>query len=156
MKRLLLIFCVLFSVVLVAQSVPYNVNKKKFPLGDEFQKLMPMTLGNWTRYAFHDYLPNQEDGHVFYKKDNSQVYVVFGKAISQENMKTIWIKLYDEATIGKESQVKQKNVANTTNRYLLMQGSSGYFYAWTRNLYFFSIQTKNKLDADEFMKLFPY
>ena len=156
MKKLLLIFCVLISGFAFAQSVPYNVNKKKFPLIDEFQKIMPITLGNWTRYSFHDYIPGLETGHVFYKKDNNQIYVVFGKAVSQSDIKNIWTKIYDEATIGKESQIKQKNVTSTTARYLLMQGIKNYFFAWTRNLYYFSIQTKNKPDADEFMSLFPH
>jgi len=156
MSKILLVYCVLFCEIIFAQSVPYAVNKKKFPLGDEFQKLMPMNLDKWKRYAFHDYLPGQERGHVFYKKDNNQIYVEFGKAVSQNDMKIIWTKLYDEATMGKESQIKHKDGNSTTAKYLLMQGSKSYFYAWTRNLYYFSIQTKNKLDADEFMKLFPY
>ena len=115
----------------------YNINKRKFPLGDEFQKLMPQMLGNWTRFAFHDYLPNQENGHVLYKKDNAQVYVVFGKATSQADLKNIWIKLYDEATIGNENQIKQKNTTSTNNKYLLMQTNKYYFFAWTHNLYYF-------------------
>lgn len=156
MKKILLILC-LFSVAIVsAQSVPYNVNKKKFPLVDEFQKLFPLTLGKWTRYAFHDYVPNQENGHVFYKNDNVQIYVVFGKAANQTKLNTAWLKLFDEATMGKEKLIKQKNTTSNTCKYVLMQDNKFYYFAWTRNLFYFSIQTKNKLDADEFMKLFPY
>jgi len=156
MRRILLSLCFLMSFTAFSQNVPYNVNKRKFPLGDEFQKLMPLNIGEWTRYAFHDYLPNQENGHVFYKKDNLQIYVVFGKAVNQANLKSIWTKIYDDATIGKENQIKQKNVVSSTNKYLLMQSAKNYFFAWTRNMYYFSIQTKNKVDAEEFMKLFPY
>jgi hypothetical protein len=156
MKKLLLLFAVLFAGISFSQIIPYNVNKKKFPLGDEFQKLMPVALGNWTRYSFHDYLPGLETGHVFYKKDNRQIYVVFGKAVSQNDLKNIWTKLYDEATIGKEIQIKQKNTGSSNSKFLLMQNPKNYYFAWTRNLYYFSIQTKNKPDADEFMKLFPY
>lgn len=140
----------------LAQNIPYNINKKKYPLSDEFQKLMPLNLGKWTRYAFHDYLPNQENGHVFYKKDNTQIYVVFGKATSQASLNSTWQKIYDDATIGNANQIKQKNTTSNSCKYVLIQSNKNYFFAWTRNLYYFSIQTKYKPDADEFMKIFPY
>jgi len=156
MKKLLLVYSLLFCGFTFSQSVPYGVNKKKFPLTDEFQKLMPQSLGDWKRYSFHDYLPGLETGHVFYKKSNNQIYVTFGKAINQNDMKIIWTKLYDDETLGKENQVTQKNNTSTTTKYLLMQSSTSYYFAWTHNLYFFSIKTKHKIDADDFMKLFPY
>lgn len=156
MKNFLFICSLFLCGIIFAQSVPYNVNKRKFPLGDEFQKLMPITLGEWQRYAFHDYLPGQETGHVYYKKDKKEIYVEFGKATGQANMNIIWTKLYNEETAGKEKFIKNKNLTSTSTKYLLIQNSNMYFYGWSRNLYYFSIKTKIKTDADEFMKLFPY
>jgi hypothetical protein len=82
--------------------------------------------------------------------------VQFGKASSPANMKLVWQKFYEDATIGKEDEIKQKNNTNVTTKYVVMNGKSGYYFAWTRNLYYFSIKTKNKEDADEFMKHFPW
>lgn len=156
MKNFLFICSLFLSGFIFAQNAPYNVNKRKFPLGDEFQKLMPITLGDWQRYAFHDYLPGQETGHVYYKKDKNEIYVEFGKATSQANMSIIWTKLYNEESDGKESFIKNKNLTSTSTKYLLIQTPKVYYFSWTRNLYYFSIKTKIKADADEFMKLFPY
>lgn len=156
MKKILFITSLFLTAFVFAQNAPYNVNKRKFPLGDEFQKLMPPTLGEWQRYAFHDYLPGQETGHVFYRNDKKEIYVTFGKATSQSDMNIIWTKLYNEETDGKESFIKNKNLTSTSTKYLLLQTSKIYFYAWSRNLYYFSIKAKTKADADEFMKLFPY
>lgn len=156
MKKLLLIYFSLLFGFTFSQSVPYGVNKKKYPLSDEFQKLLPQSLGDWKRYSFHDYLPGLEIGHVYYKKNNNQIYVTFGKAVNQSDIKIIWTKLYDNETLGKENQIIQKNNNSTTTKYLLMQSATSYYFAWTHNLFFFSIKTKYKIDADEFMKLFPY
>ncbi|MBK9794301.1 MAG: hypothetical protein IPP60_14710 [Sphingobacteriales bacterium] len=158
MKKNILVFALLFAGIIasIAQPVPYNVNKRKFPLGEEFQKLLPLKLGKWNRFAFHDFVPGQEMGKVYYQQDNNQIYVTFGKEYSQAGINTTWTKIYDDATDGKENQIKQKNTTSASNKYLLMSGKSGYFYAWTRNLYYFSIETNNKAIADDFMKLFPY
>ncbi|MCC6583258.1 MAG: hypothetical protein IT271_06115 [Chitinophagales bacterium] len=157
MRGVNLVIILFFTGVLAfSQPVPYNVNKKKFPLGEEFQKLLPLKLGKWNRFAFHDFVPGHENGSVYYRQDNNQVYVIFGKEYSQVGLHSVWTKIYDNATDGKENQIKQKNTTSTSNKYLLMSGKSGYFYAWTRNLYYFSIETNNKAIADDFMKLFPY
>lgn len=157
MKRLVLAFaCVVISISLFAQTNPYSAAKKKYPLGEQFSKIMPLKLGKWNRFAFHDYVPGQENGTVYYQLDEKQIYVTFGKAYSQSGLIGVWTRMYDDATDGKLSQIKLKNTTSTTAKYVLMNGKSGIFYAWTRNLYYFSIKTKYKEDADEFMKLFPY
>ena len=156
MKKFLFIFSLFIYGISCAQSVPYNVNKRKFPLGDEFQKLLPPTLGEWQRYAFHDYLPGQETGHVYYRKDKKEIYVEFGKATNQSDMSIIWTKLYNDEASGKESYIKSKNLTSTSTKYLLINSTKTYYFAWTRNLYYFSLKTKSKAEIDEFMKIFPY
>ncbi|MFN8260639.1 MAG: hypothetical protein U0X41_06810 [Chitinophagales bacterium] len=156
MKNFLFPLFLLLAGIAFSQSVPYNVNKKKYPLGEEFQKLLPVKLGKWNRFAYHDFVPGQETGRVYYTLGDAQVYVTFGKAYSQAGLNTAWAKIYDDATDGKQNQIKQKNTTSTSNKYLLMNGKSGYFYAWTRNLYYFSIETENKIIADSFMTVFPY
>jgi len=153
--QVILIF-MLLSTPAIAQKIPYNINTRKYPLGDEFDKLLPVKLGKWTRFAFHDFVPGQENGKVYYTSNGDQVYLTFGKAYSQSALNTAWTKIYDDATDGKMEQVKQKNTTNTTNKYLLMNGKAGFFYGWTRNFYYFTIETRNKDLADEFMTVFPY
>lgn len=140
----------------MAQSVPYNVNKRKFPLGDEFDKLLPIKIGKWERFAFHDFVQGREMGRVYYDAGMDRVQLTFGKAYSQSELNMAWTRIYDEAVLGKNNEIKQKNTTSTSNKYLLMNGKSGFFYAWTRNLYYFSIETKNKQLADDFMSIFPY
>lgn len=156
LKLKLTVFGILFSLTLFSQSVPYNVHKRKYPLGEQFQKLLPVKLDKWNRYAYHDFVPNHENGYVYYKKDNLQVYLTFGKAYSQSGLNYAWTRIYDNAVEGKEKQVKQKNTTSTTNKYVLMNGESGYYFAWTRNFYYFTLKTKSKAIADEFMSVFPY
>lgn len=156
MKNLFVIILVATSNLLFAQSIPYSVNKKKYPLGEDFDKIMPLKIGNWTRYAFHDFVIGRETGTVYYKLNDKQVYLTFGKAYSQTDLSSAWTRIYDNATSGKEKQIKQKSSTGSTTKYILMQSTSNLYFAWTRNLYYFSIQTKYKTDADEFMKLFPY
>jgi hypothetical protein len=57
MKHFYFLLLLTISSVLFAQSVPYNVDRKKFPLGEDYQKLLPQKLGLWTRFSFHDFLP---------------------------------------------------------------------------------------------------
>ena len=154
MRKSLLVLFVLLNAAVFAQSIPYNVNKKKFPLGDEFRKILPLKVGSWNRYAFHDFIPG-EDGNVYYENGKKEIYMQFGKAVSHSDMDIIWTKLYDEVTEGKEKEVKQKSANNNASRYFLMQGKT-YLFAWTRNLYYFCISAKNKADADDFMKSFPW
>ena len=157
MKKFIAAFlCVVICASLFAQTNPYSAAKKKYPLGEQKQKIMPLQVGNWHRFAFHDFVPNQENGTVYYQQGEKQIYVTFGKAYSQIGLNNTWTKIYDKATDGKAAQIKSKNTTSTSAKYVLMNGKSGLFYAWTRNLYYFSIETKYKTDADEFMKLFPY
>lgn len=152
------IFILFFSLTSLAfsQTNPYNAQKKKYPLGDQFQKIMPEKIGKWNRFAFHDFVPSQETGTVYYQLDEKQIYVTFGKSLNQTNLNIVWAKIYDDATDGKAKEIKQINSSSINSKYLSLQGKSGFFYAWTRNLYFFSIETKFKSDADNFMSLFPY
>ncbi len=154
MKKTLLILFVLLSGTFFAQSIPYNVNKKKFPLGDEFRKILPLKVGSWNRYAFHDFLPG-EDGNVYYENSSREIYMLFGKAVSPSDMNIAWTKLYDNVTEDKVKEIKKKSLPNSATKFLEMQGKT-YLFAWTRNLYYFCISTKNKADADDFMKSFPW
>lgn len=146
----------LINFSLSAQSVPYNVNKHKFPLGEDFRKILPERFGDWERFAFHDFIPGREDGSVFYEKGSKEIHVEFGKAQDQEDMKIIWGKLYDNATEKiNSSDIKLRNNSSVSNRLLLIQGNP-YYFAWTRNLYYFSVSGKSKTDVDDFMKTFPW
>lgn len=156
MKHFLFLFSLILNIAIHAQSVPYNVDRRKFPLGEDYQKLLPQKLGMWNRFSFHDFIPGIEHGHVYYQKDKKEVFVQFGKALNPTEMKVVWQKFYEDATVNKEDQIKQQNNTNPSTKYVLMNGKSGYFFAWTRNLYYFSIKTKLKEDADEFMKVFPW
>lgn len=156
MKKILSTLIAVAITVLAIAQVPYNVNKKKYPLGDEFNKLLPLKLGKWNRYAFHDFVPGQEKGKVYYTLDDDQVYLTFGKAYSMPELNVAWLKIYDDAIDGRTKDVKQKNIQNQNNKYLLLDGREGYFFGWTRNLYYFSIETKNKTIADAFMSVFPF
>ena len=156
MKKYFLILFLSISASIFAQPVPYNVNHKKFPLGQDFRKLLPEEVGTWTRFSFHDYIPGREQGHVFYEKGEKQIDVIFGRATDQQDMTAIWKKMYDEETADREKDIKQKNVASTSTRFVVIDGKKSYLFAWTRNLYYFSIETKEKSDADEFMKSFPW
>lgn len=149
-------FCVLMAGVVIAQTNPYSSQKKKYPLGEEFEKIFPLKVGNWTRFAFHDFVIGRENGSVYYRQDDKQIYVTFGKTYNQVDLNNTWTRIYDDATSGKENQIKQKNITSPSAKYVLMNSKSGLFYAWTRNFYYFSIRTTDKMDADEFMKLFPY
>jgi hypothetical protein len=155
MKNMLLILVLLSGCFAFAQKTPYDVNKKKYPLGQDFRKLLPEDLGGWSRFSFHDYIPGREQGLVYYRKDGRQIDLMFGKASNQEDMGIIWRKLYDNATSSREKEIKQKDLSNTLVKYFVLQGRT-YVFAWTRNLYYFSITASNKSDADEFMKSFPW
>jgi hypothetical protein len=155
MKKILFILLCVFHVITFSENAPYNVNKKKFPLGENFRKLLPEKIGDWESFAFHDFIPKQEEGAVYYQKGKKEIYVNFGKAWDQNDMKVIWDRMFRESTEGKEGQLKQKNMTNPSTKYFLLEGPK-FQYTWTRNLYYFSITTKDKADADDFMKSFPW
>jgi hypothetical protein len=155
MKNILILIVLFSAYTAFSQRVPYDVNKKKYPLGQDFRKLLPEELGGWSRFSFHDYIPGREQGLVYYRKGGRQIDLSFGKASSQEDMSVVWRKIYDNATDGREQDIKQKDLSASSVKYFVLNGRT-YMFAWTRNLYYFSISASNKSDADEFMRSFPW
>lgn len=155
-KTLSFLFFLYISFVSHAQTIPYNVQKKKYPLGEQFQNLLPLKLEKWNRYAYHDFVPNHETGYVYYRKDNQQVYLTFGKAYSLSGLNAEWSKIYDDAKESKPGKLVHHNPATTATKYLYVNGNKTCFFAWTRNFYYFTVEAKSKTLVDEFMKVFPY
>ena len=73
----------------MAQINPYSAQKKKYPLGDEFDKILPLKIGNWNRFAFHDFVIGRENGSVYYRQDDRQIYITFGKTYNQTDLNSI-------------------------------------------------------------------
>jgi hypothetical protein len=136
--------------------VPYNVEAKKMPQGNDFNQLIPAKVGSYKRITYKAPQPGL-DGEATYRFGKKEVFMLFSLADSRKDVKETFKTIHEEI---KENDASEEKVVSIKSNpaYIKFVGPKIAFFAWSRELYCFSVDSKggDKKVLDEFMREFPY
>jgi hypothetical protein len=139
-------------------AVPYGVDQRPMPTGDDLDRLLPLQVGGFTRTELRRPADLYRDPvYAQYRKDKAEVFVELGVCGdargAQEALATA--KAETEAEPG---QVIQACSEGMEPSYLkTVSPTLGAFLAWTRGGYYFSAHAKGgEGDLESFVREFPY
>jgi hypothetical protein len=155
-----LLMCGAASTSVWAQTVPYQLDKRPMPKGQDLETLLPRKVGAFTREAFPAGTKpsDSEDINIDYKSGADVINVGFsipGNAKdAHEGIRTA----KDETIAELKQQRRAKEIATAMEQ--LDRPTSYYkvadFIVWSRGGYFFYAKAKNAAALDAFMSAFPY
>jgi hypothetical protein len=142
-----------------SQAVPYQLDKRPMPKGQDLETLLPRKVGTFTREAFPAGTKpsDSEDVNIDYKAGDEVINVGFsipGAADAHEGIRTAKTETIAELKRlrrAKEIATAQEQIGKPTSYYKVAD-----FIAWTRGGYFFYAKAKNAAALDAFMTAFPY
>jgi hypothetical protein len=138
------------------KTIPYNIDQRPLPVGERFEKLLPKKVGLFTRVTIKEPRPGL-DGEAVYRNGKDEVFMLFSLSTDRkdqtETMQTIFTETRENA-IGELRQTSLK----TDPMYIHLIGKRIAFFAWTRGLYCFSVDSKggDPTVLKNFMEKFPY
>ena len=140
-----------------ADDVPYGVDQRPMPTGDDLDVLLPSRVGSFVRGplrvpgAIHD-----NPIYADYRGGTSGVFVELG-ICSEPSGAQQAIRTAKAETDAEFPGIPQEGVLGTDPSYLRTANRLGAFFAWTRGSYYFSAHAKGgEADLDAFLKAFPY
>jgi hypothetical protein len=146
----------LLALTLRTGNAPYGTATKQQPSGSDFSKLLPAKLGAFTRISFKAPAPGL-DGEATYRAAGKEIFMLFSKADTKSDLKETMETILQEIKENKTTEVRDISLKSAI-AYIHFIGPKIAFFAWTRDLYCFSADSKNgdKKALEEFMKAFPY
>ena len=134
-------------------SIPYQVQKRSMPKGNDFSKILPKKVGDFVRTEYH--APTlRMDGDATYRLGKQKIFMLFSLSSNLDDTAVIMETVYNE--IKNEGGELRKISLETNPGYILLVNKRGAFFAWNRDKYSLSAETKNKATLDQFMNAFPY
>ena len=155
MKKSFLLLLLPFMAFISASTIPYGVNKRPMPVGDDFSKILPQTIGDYKISGFVPPNPDM-DGQAFYKTKDSEMFLLFGKCSDKNALDEVFNVVVTEST-NRDSIHPDVLVQKKDPSYIKITTTKKPFFGWTRGTYYFSVESHSgAAKLDEFMKLFPY
>ena len=158
MKLLSAAFILVSGLALSISSgeIPYKTSNKAMPAGIDFNKLIPLRVGNFERVDFTPPAPGL-DGEATYRFGKKEIFMLFSKADNSNDLRETMETIKDEVKDNKTTDARTISM-KTDIAYIHFLGPKIAFFAWTRGLYCFSADSKNgdKKTLEEFMSAFPY
>ena len=140
-----------------AGEVPYGVDQRPMPTGDDLDVLLPSRVGSFVRGplrvpgAIHD-----NPIYADYRGGTSGVFVELG-ICSEPSGAQQAIRTAKAETDAEFPDIPQEDVLGTDPSHLRTANRLGAFFAWTRGSCYFSAHAKGgEADLDAFMTAFPY
>jgi hypothetical protein len=152
LSALLLVATAAFS----QKTIPYGVDKKPLPAGEQFQKILPKKVGAFVLTEFKEPEPGL-DGEALYKNGKEEIFMLFSRAKDAKDLKETMQTIHTE-TKGDALQELRDISLKTDSAYIHLIGKKIAFFAWTRGLYCFSADSneRNAATLKNFMDSFPY
>lgn len=137
-------------------TIPYKITERPQPTGTNFSQLIPAKVGTFSRINFKEPAPGL-DGEATYRSGNKEIFMLFSKAGSKNDLKETLQTIIDEIKENKTTGARTIET-KTDPCYIHFIGPKIAFFAWTRSLYCFSADSKNgdEKSLNEFMNAFPY
>lgn len=140
----------------IISNTPYNVAARRMPLGNNFDYILPLTVGSFKRTEYKAPQPGL-DGEATYRSGKKEIFMLFSLSEKKKEVKEIMETIHTEI---KEAKTTDDRIISLKSdpAYIKFTGPAIAFFAWTRGLYCFSADSKggDKKTLDEFMQAFPY
>jgi hypothetical protein len=140
-----------------AGQIPYGVDKRPMPTGDNLDVLLPGQVGSFVRGPIRVPKDIHHDPiYADYQCGDSSVFVELGVCDSASGSQRAIMNAKRE-TDAEFPDVPCQRVLGAEPSYLRTVNKLGAFFAWTRGGYYFSAHAKQgEADLDAFMQAFPY
>lgn len=137
-------------------NIPYGTAIKQQPSGSDFSKIVPARVGAFYRISYKPPAPGL-DGEATYRAADKEIFMLFSKADTKEDLKETMLTILQEIKENKTTEARDVSLKSAI-AYIHFIGPKIAFFAWTRDLYCFSADSKNadKKTLEEFMNAFPY
>ena len=137
-------------------NIPYDTATKQQPSGSDFSKIVPAKVGTFNRISYKPPAPGL-DGEATYRAGDKEIFMLFSKADTKEDLKETMQTILQEIKENKTTEARDVSLKSAI-AYIHFIGPKIAFFAWTRDLYCFSADSKNadKKTLEEFMKAFPH
>ncbi|HJU83195.1 MAG TPA: hypothetical protein VJ600_03205 [Holophagaceae bacterium] len=147
----------LLATLVLAGQAPEGGRGKPLPQGANWSALVPPTVGAWHRVSLKEPRPGF-DGEARYEGGGQSFFLLFGKAKDASDLKGILTTVEQESREPAKDLVEPEKVVLTgPSLQVYRHAKRGPFYAWTRGLYYFSVETKEGAPVlRAFVKAFPY
>jgi hypothetical protein len=138
-------------------EVPYGVDKRPMPTGEDLDVLLPTQVGSFVRVSIEEPKDIRTNSiYADYRHGSSGVFVELGICGEPSGAQRA-IRTAKAETDAELPDVLQQCVFDADPSYLRVIPKRGAFFAWTRGGYYFSANTKNgEAVLDAFMAVFPY
>lgn len=137
--------------------VPYAIDRRPFPQGEDLETLLPADVGPYHR-QWVDHRDDVRNVPIYaqYESRGGEVFVELGiqedAAAAQRGIETAQAE-----TDASFSDATQSVSLNTEPSFFQAETPRGAFFAWTRGCYYFSAHARGgREDLDRFIKAFPY
>jgi hypothetical protein len=146
----------LFILIAGNTAAPYSIESTKMPQGNDFSQLIPAKVGTYNRISYKAPQPGL-DGEATYRSGKKEIFMLFSLADTRKDVKETFRTIHEEIKDNDASQEKIISIKSNP-AYIKFIGPKIAFFAWSRELYCFSADSKNgdKKALDEFMLAFPY
>ena len=146
----------LLAFAIKTDDIPYGTATKQQPSGSDFSKIVPARVGAFNRISYKPPAPGL-DGEATYRAGDKEIFMLFSKADTKEDLKETMRTILQEIKENKTTEARDVSLKSAIT-YIHFIGPKIAFFAWTRDLYCFSADSKNadKKTLEEFMKAFPH
>ncbi|HJW71405.1 MAG TPA: hypothetical protein VJ486_01000 [Geothrix sp.] len=147
---------VLPALMALVSQMPFAVDRKPLPRGEDWQVLLPADLGPYHRESLK--APTRDrDGEARYAGKGETFFLLFGKAPDARALRDILATVERESKSQPGQLIEEKVDLRVPGAYVLRIEKRGAFFAWARGTYYFSVETKGgKATLQAFLERFPY
>ncbi len=134
--------------------VPYGIDRRPQPHGNDLEVLVPRTVGTWTREPFEPgtALSPDEDINATYTSGDDEITIGFSITDDAASAHTAIETTRDEAANSNIDISRAVYSIGTEPSYF----KSERFMSWSRGQYFFYVDASDAAALDSFMQAFPY
>jgi hypothetical protein len=139
-------------------GVPYGIDQRSTPSGEDAEALLPAQVGSFKRGPIEGDIKNDDEVYATYTSGEQEIFLTVGISDdvrgAQEGVTTAKEVLEHD----KESAFEQPLMSLATEpSYFKVSEGDIVFMAWQRGRYFFSVDSRGSGEAlDRFMQAFPY
>jgi hypothetical protein len=137
--------------------IPYGIDARPLPSGDDFDKLLPLQIGSFQRKGL-DIPSNLQVSSIYakYQGKGGDIFVEFGPC---DDAETAWkaVETAKAETVAEFPEASQWESLGTEPSFFKAISPRDAWMAWTRGRYYFSAHARGgEKDLDTFLTAFPY